>query len=78
MICVFYLFGYKLFRILGLVYCLDYPYSLVSFICEQLNLEVLSMFNKIDAELLSKIKITLLIIGVVAAWIGIQLFPEDY
>lgn len=36
------------------------------------------MFNKIDAELLSKIKITLLIIGVVAAWIGIQLFPEDY
>ena len=67
-----------MFRILGLVYRLDYPYSLVSFICEQLNLEVLSMFNKIDAELLSKIKITLLIIGVVAAWIGIQLFPEDY
>lgn len=64
--------------IFGLVYGLDYPYLLVSLSCEQLNLEVLNMFNKIDAELLSKIKITLLIIGVVAGWIGIQLFPEDY
>ncbi len=34
------------------------------------------MFNKIDKEALKKIKMILLVVAVVAGWLGLQLFPE--
>ena len=34
------------------------------------------MFNKIDKEALKKIKMILLFVVVVVAWLGLQLLPE--
>ena len=34
------------------------------------------MLNKIDKDVLTKIKMTLLVVAVVVAWLGLQLFPE--
>ncbi len=34
------------------------------------------MFNRIDKDVLTKIKMTLLFVVVVVAWLGLQLLPE--
>lgn len=41
-----------------------------------LCVEVVIMLNKIDKDVLTKIKMTLLVVAVVVAWLGLQLFPE--
>ena len=41
-----------------------------------LCVEVVIMLNKIDKDVLTKIKMTLLVVAVVVAWLGLQVFPE--